>query len=438
MQDGLSRWPDHSDNGASVNQQYDVVVVGAGPAGLNAARAAAQAGARVAVFDDNPRVGGQVWRQGPRHAPQAPLREVHEALERHPNVTVLSSVRVVAPLAPHALLLESAEQGGMCVSYGRLILATGARERLLPFAGWTLPGVTGAGGLQALIKGGTPVRGERVVIAGSGPLLLASLATARAAGAQVVAVVEQASASALARFAASLMATPSKLLQAGQLTRGFAGLRFLTGSVVREARGAGRVEQVTILRGKREITLACDRIACGYGLVPNVTLAQALGCALDERGAVRVDDMQRTSVEGVLAAGECTGIGGMELARVEGEIAGCVASGATPDLGALRAQRSRWQRFAQRAEETFAPGEAARALPPDDTLLCRCEDVTIGEVRIYREWRDAKLHTRCGMGACQGRICGTAASTYFGWQTAQPRPPFHPAQIGTLIKAVDH
>jgi len=438
MPDGLSRWPDHSDNGASVNQQYDVVVVGAGPAGLNAARAAAQAGARVAVFDDNPRVGGQVWRQGPRHAPQAPLREVHEALERHPNVTVLSSVRVVAPLAPHALLLESAEQGGMCVSYGRLILATGARERLLPFAGWTLPGVTGAGGLQALIKGGTPVRGERVVIAGSGPLLLASLATARAAGAQVVAVVEQASASALARFAASLMATPSKLLQAGQLTRGFAGLRFLTGSVVREARGAGRVEQVTILRGKREITLACDRIACGYGLVPNVTLAQALGCALDERGAVRVDDMQRTSVEGVLAAGECTGIGGMELARVEGEIAGCVASGATPDLGALRAQRSRWQRFAQRAEETFAPGEAARALPPDDTLLCRCEDVTIGEVRIYREWRDAKLHTRCGMGACQGRICGTAASTYFGWQTAQPRPPFHPAQIGTLIKAVDH
>ena len=438
MPDGLSRWPDHSDNGASVNQQYDVVVVGAGPAGLNAARAAAQAGARVAVFDDNPRVGGQVWRQGPRHAPQAPLREVHEALERHPNVTVLSSVRVVAPLAPHALLLESAEQGGMCVSYGRLILATGARERLLPFAGWTLPGVTGAGGLQALIKGGTPVRGERVVIAGSGPLLLASLATARAAGAQVVAVVEQASASALARFAASLMATPSKLLQAGQLTRGFAGLRFLTGSVVREARGAGRVEQVTILRGKREITLACDRIACGYGLVPNVTLAQALGCALDERGAVRVDDMQRTSVEGVLAAGECTGIGGMELARVEGEIVGCVASGATPDLGALRAQRSRWQRFAQRAEETFAPGEAARALPPDDTLLCRCEDVTIGEVRIYREWRDAKLHTRCGMGACQGRICGTAASTYFGWQTAQPRPPFHPAQIGTLIKAVDH
>ncbi|MGF6240914.1 NADPH-dependent 2,4-dienoyl-CoA reductase/sulfur reductase-like enzyme [Paraburkholderia sp. GAS38] len=424
-----------------MNRHYDVVVVGAGPAGLNAARTAAQAGAEVAVFDDNPRVGGQVWRQGPGHAPQAPLREVHEALTGHPNVTVFSSVRVIAPLPPHALLLESAaEQGGMCVSYGQLILATGARERLLPFAGWTLPGVTGAGALQALIKGGTPVRGERVVIAGSGPLLLASLATARAAGAQVVAVVEQASALALAHFAASLLATPSKLLQAAQLTRGFAGLRYLSGSVVREARGAGRVEQVTIQRGEREITLDCDRIACGYGLVPNITLAQALGCALDVRGAVRIDDLQRTSVPGVLAAGECTGIGGMELARVEGEIAGYVASGALPDLGArpdLRAQRSRWQRFAQRVDDAFTLSEAARALPPDDTLLCRCEDVTLGEVRTHAEWRDAKLHTRCGMGACQGRICGTAAGTYFGWQTAQPRPPFHPAQIGTLMAACE-
>ena len=422
----------------SVDQHYDIVVAGAGPAGLNAARAAAQNGARVAVFDDNPRVGGQVWRQGPGHAPQAPLSEVDAALSAHPNVTVWSSARVIAPLGPRALLLETAEHGGVCVSYGQLILATGARERLLPFAGWTLPGVTGAGALQALIKGGTPVRGERIVIAGSGPLLLAALATARAAGAHVVAAVEQAPAITLARFVASLAATPSKLLQAAKLTRGGAGLPYWTNSVMREARGAGRVEYATIMRGTREVTLACDRIACGYGLVPNVTLAQALGCALDEHGAIRVDDMQRTSVDGVLAAGECTGIGGMELARVEGALAGCIASGDTTlDLRALRAQRQRWQRFAQRVETAFALGEAARALPPAETMLCRCEDVTLGEVSIHRDWRDAKLHTRCGMGACQGRTCGTAASTYFGWQTAQPRPPFHPAQIGTLIKAAE-
>jgi NADPH-dependent 2,4-dienoyl-CoA reductase/sulfur reductase-like enzyme len=416
-----------------MNQHYDVVVAGAGPAGLHAARAAAGEGVRVLLLDDNVRVGGQVWRQGPHHPPQAALREIHTALQAHPAVTIWTSARVVAPLAGRALLVESAERGGVGIGYGQLILATGARERLLPFAGWTLPGVTGAGGLQALIKGGVPVRGERVVIAGSGPLLLAALATARAAGAQVVAVVEQASSMAVARFAASLVATPAKLLQAAQLTRGFAGTRYWTGGVVREARGEGWVEQVSILRGQRLTTLACDRIACGYGLVPNLTLAQALGCALSESGAVTVDDAQRTSVDGVLAAGESTGVGGMELACVEGEIAGLVAGGVSGDLRVLRARRARWQRFARRVEKAFALGAAARAVPRADTLLCRCEDVTVGEVSAYADWRDAKLHTRCGMGACQGRICGTAASTYFGWRTAQPRPPFHPVRIGTLM-----
>jgi NADPH-dependent 2,4-dienoyl-CoA reductase/sulfur reductase-like enzyme len=420
-----------------MNQHYDVVVAGAGPAGLHAAHAVAGAGARVLLLDDNPRVGGQVWRHGPHHPPQTALREIYAALQAHPEVTIRTAARVVAPLADCALLVESAERGGVSISYGQLILATGARERLLPFAGWTLPGVTGAGALQALIKSGTPVRGERIVIAGSGPLLLAALATARAAGARVVAVVEQAPALAVARFAASLMTTPAKLLRAAQLTRGFAGTPYWTGSVVREARGDGRVEAVTILRGQREVTLACDRVACGYGLVPNLTLAQALGCAISEHAAVVVDDAQRTSVGDVLAAGESTGVGGMELACIEGEIAGLTASGARGDLSALLARRTRWRNFAQRMKRAFALGEAARAVPRPDTLLCRCEDVTVGEVSGYADWRDAKLHTRCGMGACQGRVCGAAASTYFGWQAAQPRPPFQPAQIGSLMLACE-
>jgi D-hydroxyproline dehydrogenase subunit alpha len=435
-----------------MNQHYDIVVTGAGPAGLHAARAAAQGNARVLLLDDNPRVGGQIWRQGPQHPPQTALHNIHTALAPRPNVTIWTATRVVAPLAPRALLVESAERGGVTIGYNQLILATGARERLLPFAGWTLPGVTGAGALQALIKAGTPVRGERIVIAGSGPLLLAALATARAAGAQVLAVVEQASALAVARFAASLATTPAKLVQAAQLTRGFAGTRYWTGSVIREVRGDGSVQEVTIARGSREVTLACDRVACGYGLVPNLTLAQSLGCAISASGAVLVDDAQQTSVEGVFAAGESTGVGGSELASVEGEIAGLTASGVIGHLrgnksgnpssdgivsatSVLRAQRARWRRFAQRVETTFALTEAARAMPRADTLLCRCEDVTIGEVSAHANWRAAKLHTRCGMGACQGRICGTAANVYFGWSAAQPRPPFQPAQIGTLMAA---
>src|SRR6185437_8696782 len=205
---------------------------GSGPAGLNAAHAAARAGISVALLDDDPRAGGHIWRQGPGHAPQAPLSALLDALQRHSQVTHWPSTRVIAPLDSRALLLESAGQGGVCVSYERLILATGARERLLPFPGWTLPGVTGAGALQALIKGGMPVRGERVVLAGSGPLLIAALATARAAGARVVAVVEQAPWRAVLPFGLSLGAAPSKAWQAIRLTRGFAGTRYWADSIV--------------------------------------------------------------------------------------------------------------------------------------------------------------------------------------------------------------
>ncbi|MBN3729306.1 NAD(P)/FAD-dependent oxidoreductase, partial [Burkholderia sp. Ac-20379] len=256
------------------------------------------------------------------------------------------------------------------------IVATGARELLLPFAGWTLPGVTGAGGLQALIKGGVPVRGERIVIAGSGPLLIAAMATARDAGAKVVAVVEQAGASAVSRFGMSLAATPSKLWQAARLTRGFVGTRYLMGGVVREAQGGARVEAAVIEAGGRTHTVACDRIACGYGLLPNLTLARALGCAV-EGGAVTVDAWQRTSLDAIYAAGESTGVGGMELARVEGTIAGLSAAGvneADPRFAPLLRERDTWRGFAGRVAQAFALGAAARALPPDDTMLCRCED----------------------------------------------------------------
>ncbi|MFC0401136.1 NAD(P)/FAD-dependent oxidoreductase [Paraburkholderia rhizosphaerae] len=427
-----------------IKQQVDVVVVGAGPAGLSAARAAAQAGARVAVLDDNPRAGGQVWRNGPAHPPAAALTWQLAALRSAGNVVLLSSARVVAPLDDRGLLVESAQRGALELGYQRLILATGARERLLPFDGWTLPGVTGAGGLQALIKGGMPVRGERIVIAGSGPLLIASLATARQAGATVLAVVEQAPWSALARFGIGLAATPSKLWQAAQLTRGFGGLRYLTGSVVREAHGDGRVERISIRRGASadraaDVVFDCDRIACGYGLVPNITLGDALGCAIRRDAAAGsvliVDHEQRTSLDQVFAAGECTGIGGMELASVEGEIAGLNAVGATREATRLHAQRDRWQRFARRVETAFALREAARALPSDHTVLCRCEDVSCADVREHTNWRDAKLQTRCGMGPCQGRVCATAAEVYFGWNTAQTRPPFSPARIATLLEA---
>ncbi|WP_186016988.1 NAD(P)/FAD-dependent oxidoreductase [Burkholderia gladioli] len=415
---------------------YEIVVVGAGPAGLAAARAAAGAGARVAILDDNPQAGGQIWRQGPVFEPAPPLVESLAAL-RASSVELIPGARVVAALPGRELLVEqaSAEASGAILGYDKLIVASGARELLLPFAGWTLPGVTGAGGLQALVKGGVPVRGERIVIAGSGPLLIAALATAREAGANVLAVVEQASARAVRGFALSLAATPSKLVQAARLTRGFIGVDYLTGGVLRAAHGSSRVEAATIEIEGRPRVIECDRIACGYGLVPNLTLPLALGCELRD-GAVAVDARQRTSREAVFAAGESTGIGGMELARAEGALAGLAAAGVDEGdqrVAALMREREVWRGFAARVARTFALGDAARALPPDDTVLCRCEDVTLGAARGYADARDAKLQTRCGMGACQGRVCGAAGAALLGWQEAAiPRPPFSPVRIGTL------
>lgn len=415
-------------------ERYDMVVVGAGPAGLTAAGIALKEGARVALIDDNPRPGGQIWRQGPRALLAAPLKVWLDEYERHPRLTHFSGARVIARSGETRVLIESVA-GALHVEYGSLILATGARERLLPFHGWTLPGVTGAGGLQALIKGGMAVKGERVVIAGSGPLLLAAAASAIENGADVIGVFEQADFAGTLRFGAGLLAMPSKLAQAVKLLRVLNPGRYRTGAVVSAVRGNARVEAAVVRTRRGDEEIACDRVAVGYGLVPNITLAQALGCETTHAGIV-VNPDQRTSVAGIYAAGECTGIGGMELSRAEGALAAFAALGI--DDGRTFAHnraRARWRRFAARLDRAFALTDRALARPPDATIFCRCEDVTFGAVAAHSSWRDAKLHTRCGMGACQGRVCGAAALACFGWDSGVARPPFSPARIETLMTA---
>ncbi|HDR9066771.1 TPA: NAD(P)/FAD-dependent oxidoreductase [Burkholderia vietnamiensis] len=404
----------------------DVAVVGAGPAGLSAAGAAARSGATVAIVDDNPRAGGQIWRQAVDATP-APAAAERLAVLRRPNVTHLAATRIVAETQPGTLLLEDDERGFL-LAFRTLIVCSGARELLLPFPGWTLPGVTGAGGLQALIKYGLDVRGQRIVIAGSGPLLLASAATARHAGARVSHVLEQAAWRDVAGFGAGLWRWPSKLAQAAKLATAV----YRPDAYVVEAFGDQRLERVRIRQGEREYEVDCDRLACGFGLVPNTVLPSHLGCRI-EHGAVVVDAHQRTSRDGCFAAGECTGVGGSELAMVEGEIAGHAATGQTARLAALVEQRARWQAFGDAVRERFAIREPIRRLARPDTLLCRCEDVRYDAVAPAHGWTAAKLQTRCGMGACQGRVCGAAAHTLFGWTPPAPRTPLVPARVGTLM-----
>lgn len=411
--------------------KVDILIIGAGPAGMAAALAAAPSGARIAVLDDNPAAGGQIWRDGPQAHLPAQARELRRRLAAQANIQLLAGSRVVAEAGPRALLVEDPERGRV-IEYDKLILCTGARELLLPFPGWTLPGVTGAGGLQALIKGGLPVAGERIVVAGSGPLLLASAATAQANGARVLHILEQAPWAAVAGFAARLPRWPHKLLQVCGLFH--PGYR--AASHVLEALGDGRLEAVRLSVGGKLREVACERLACGFGLIPNLQLGQALGCRI-EGDAIVVDAWQASNLPGVYAAGESTGFGGSEKALVEGAIAGHAAVGAHDAARRLWPRRRRWQGFAAALNRTFALGDEVRHLARADTLICRCEDVPLAALADQQGWSQAKLASRCGMGACQGRICAAAAQALFGWQPPAPRPPFSPARIDTLLALDD-
>jgi NADPH-dependent 2,4-dienoyl-CoA reductase/sulfur reductase-like enzyme len=315
----------------------------------------------------------------------------------------------------------------------RIILATGARERFLPFPGWTLPNVMGIGGAQALLKAGASFRGKRVVIAGSGPLMLPVAASMAAAGARLLLVAEQAAAKSVAGFTASLWRSPARLAQAALLRARFLRTPYVLGTWVTSATGDTTVRTIRVTDGARERVIDCDVACVGFGLVPNSELARLLGCSVEAR-CVRVDDRQETTVPGVFCAGEPTGIGGVERSLVEGEIAGLAAAGQrVPD--SLRARRAALHRYADGLAEAFALRDELRQLAAADTVVCRCEDVRMRDLNASWTSRQAKLYTRAGMGACQGRICGTALECVMRWQPDSVRPPIQPANVGTLLDA---
>ncbi len=428
-------------------QTFDALIVGAGPAGIAAACAAAESGATIGMVDDNPGPGGQIWRGLPvdedlatRSSHEGEQAEWHARLRRA-QVKHFYGTRIVAQGAPGTLIAETYEEV-FALRFKKLILATGARERFLPFPGWTLPGVMGAGGWQALVKSGClPVGNHiRVVIAGSGPLLLAIGAFFRKMEStnrpQLVMIAEQAPASRIQRFARKLLGHGKKLLQAMQLRLALASVPYRTGTWLVRAGGAEKLEWVELTNGRKTWRIACDYLACGFHLVPNTELAELLGCEL-RGGFVRVNEFQETSVENVFCAGEPVGIGGLETALIEGQVAGYAATDKSEAARGLLQKCATARRFAALLEETFALRKELREMPTPDTFVCRCEDVTFARLARRSGWRDAKLHTRCGMGPCQGRVCGPAAEFLFGWKVDSVRPPIFPARVESLALAGD-
>jgi NADPH-dependent 2,4-dienoyl-CoA reductase/sulfur reductase-like enzyme len=409
--------------------EADLLIVGAGPAGMSAAVAASKRDdVRVAVVDDNPHVGGQIWRAELGRLRSARAIELVRLLDNE-KIRIIKSAAVYA--YDGTAILAETPSGKTRIGYQKLIIATGARERFLPFPGWTLPNVYGAAGLQALVKGGANVQGRRVVVAGTGPLLLVVAEYLETKGAEVIAICEQTSNRKLDRFALGLLRTPSKIFQGIALRGKLRGIPYWKNSWVSAAHGGSNLRSVTVQRFGTAEEIECDMLACGFHLVPNIELAQLLGCSI-AGDRVWVNEYQQTSIGDVYCAGEPTGIGGVEASVVEGKIAGFAATGQLDKARSLFRVRRRTNAFARKLDQTFMLRDELRTLPASSTVVCRCEDVQYGKLAEYDEFRMAKLQTRCGMGSCQGRVCGAAVEFLFGWKDRSIRPPIYPVKMENL------
>lgn len=463
----------------------DLVVVGAGPAGLAAAATALLGGLRVALIDGSTELGGQFWRHPPHNALLDPGADLHHGLATYQ--ALVGTIRVAAAAGRCTLLLghhvwtatragiatpgggldlhlvdrsgPPGREGAVRVRAPRVVLATGAYDRSLPFPGWDLPGVMTAGGLQALLKGSGVRAGHRVVVGGTGPFLLPVAAGLAARGASVV-VCEANDPRRWARGLPAAAGLPGKLVEglgyATALARHRVPVHLRT--AVTAAHGTHRVEAVTISRLDRTgavvpgtgRTVEADAVGTGWGFVPQLDLALTLGARLtrswDGTQVFAVDAWQRTSVDGVYAAGEITGIGGSELALREGQLAAEAVlrdagrAGATrPDgLAAVRARVARHRRFAAAMARAHPVPEGWTSWLPDTTLVCRCEEVTAGVVRRAvgegaEGARQVKQLTRAGMGWCQGRVCGPAVQALAGGEDCPPeRLVASPVPLGAL------
>jgi len=415
-----------------------IVVVGAGPAGVRAAEAFVARGLRPVVIDEAPASGGQIYRRPPPGFTR-PARALYgfEAARARRLHAAFDALAGAVEYRPDTLAWNVA--GGRAhvvhdgrheaIAYDRLIIASGACDRVLPFPGWTLPGVFSLGGAQIALKHQGCAIGERVAFVGSGPLLYLVAWQYAKAGAGVALVLDGASSAARRRMLAALPAAPARIAKGVWYLAGLRarGIPVISGARAVAARGDGRVTTLVWRDGKgRERETACDAIATGHGLVPETRLAEIAGCPLAFDPGTRdwlpvTDGDGRTPVEGLYLAGDGAGIAGADAAEVAGELAAlalladCGFAVDRARLARLRRERARLDRFRRTMERAFPyPGDLAAALP-DAALLCRCEAITAGALRAAASEADAgeinraKALTRVGMGRCQGRLCGPAA-----------------------------
>jgi NADPH-dependent 2,4-dienoyl-CoA reductase/sulfur reductase-like enzyme len=421
----------------------DVAILGAGPAGLAAADMLAGHGLEVHLLDENPHVGGQLLRRPAAESPAKPFLEI-DGTRRHGrrlivrlarNGVIVSKVAQVLGIFPQNRLLVQAADGRVFEMAARCIVcATGARERFIPFPGWTLPGVISTGAAQILLKSSGMLPAPNTLVSGIGPLPLLLARQLVAHGGRVPVVLDGSSLKEKFQMLRMLHGKAGKLAEGVWLMASLAaaGVSIRFNHRVLSAAGDHRLEAVTVARVDREgrivagsqQTYRTDCLAFGFGFVPNIELLLQAGCSalhrVDRGGwVIRTDERLETTISGVFAAGEVTGIAGGTKSIIEGQLCGLSV---LDTLGKSVKSAATWRRrLLCRRDRELAFGALLNRMCripnpwvnsiPDDTIICRCEDTRMGDVRKRLAQGCSttgalKKDTRCGMGNCQGRTCG--------------------------------
>jgi NADPH-dependent 2,4-dienoyl-CoA reductase/sulfur reductase-like enzyme len=472
-----------------MSEHYELAVIGAGPAGMEAAITAAEAGVKTVIIDYYPQAGGQYYKPLPSAFKAAQKTRAEREGEFLVDMLKGLPVTRLFDALTWGIFKEEKEQGWQVALYGpqapkfvharMLILANGAYDTPVAFPGWTLPGVITCGAALTLLKTQRVAPARRALVTGTGPLLLSVAAHLIEAGVEVAAVCES-----NRLFPKGLLYIPTLLGQWHRLMEGVQYLSIMSrartpykmGWSIVAAHGNDHVEETVIARVDKtgvaqpgtEQAFEVDTVVSGYSLTPNTGLARMLGCQFEHRpekgGWVPVrDETMRTSLPGVYVAGDGAGIGGAEAARLEGRIAGAAAAVESGHIGTEKAgeiygrikpELAQQRRFGRLLGDLFSPKPGLIALAHDDTILCRCEEITLGEVKAAvadgaRTLGEVKMVTRTGMGNCQGRMCERSvagaivqalAADQVGPESVgmySIRPPLHPLPVGFLAEAVE-
>lgn len=465
-----------------MNNRSDLIVIGAGPAGLEAAIAASQAGCSVILIDSFPVMGGQYFKQSRRKVDTSSAdSHLNDAQQLFSQVRSLPIDYRCETLVwgifegrhnGEWFVMTQDSSGSQQITTKSIILANGAYDRSIPFPGWDLPGVITAGAALTILKNQHYLPGRRILLTGSGPLQLAAAALLSEAGAEIVAVLE----SSLNPIPRAIPKLPAVWGQWSRMIEGLGYFRILfnsrtpyrSGWTILQCSGDDKVERATIVKLDRHrkpilesaLTVSVDAVVVGYGLIPDTSLSRLVSCDMKFSSLLggfvpKRNRFYETSRKSIYAVGDCAGIGGAALSRIEGKIAG---NAAAFQLGYLSNEKfedvlrstarilKREQRFADLLGKLFSPDANLYQMADPETIICRCEQISLAEIRNAiavgaQTVTDIKNLTRSGMGNCQGRTCSSIITRILAIETGRSfndvgysgiRPPIHPIPLADI------